>query len=159
VPPHAERSKSAISNQPQPARPERLLAERQRFRFFFGDEPDRDRTILEDDAIALGLGGGDFRRRDFARPDRSSTTRPRDEADGPHALPLIERGREHVLAGVLLHVIETPGPVDVAAHEGARRDRRRRSHARSVPSSCSRTSSTCTASSRPVSKGWPPDVG
>jgi hypothetical protein len=38
---------------------------------------------------------------------------------------LLEDGREHVLSGVLLHVIEAPVPIDRARDFVGRRDRRR----------------------------------
>ena len=39
------------------------------------------------------------------------------EAFGADAEQPIERRRQHVLAGVLLHVIEAPRPVDLAADD------------------------------------------
>jgi hypothetical protein len=50
------------------------------------------------------------------------------ETDGLHAEQPIEGRRQDVLAGVLLHVIEPPRPVDLAAHALAHGDR----HARDV---------------------------
>ena len=42
--------------------------------------------------------------------------RPEMEADGSDLEQAIERGRQHVLAGVLLHVLEPARPVDPAVH-------------------------------------------
>ena len=42
------------------------------------------------------------------------------EADGARREQPVERRRQHVLPGVLLHVIEPPRPVDRAVHRSAR---------------------------------------
>jgi hypothetical protein len=69
----------------------------------------------------------------------------------------IERRRQHVLPGVLLHVIEPSRPVDIAVHGSAFRDRS--AQHMHHPSSSSIVSTTSTPPRRPVSNGWPPDVG
>ena len=50
---------------------------------------------------------------------------PEVETLGSRAVRVNERGRQHVLAGVLLHVIEAPRPVDAAAHLAPPVQRRR----------------------------------
>ena len=47
------------------------------------------------------------------------------EALGARTMHTIERSREHMLARVLLHMIEPPRPVDLPAHLGPLRERRR----------------------------------
>jgi hypothetical protein len=46
------------------------------------------------------------------------------EADGAHAEQTGEGGRQQVLAGVLLHVVEAPRPIDRAVHRRAHPQRR-----------------------------------
>ena len=47
------------------------------------------------------------------------------EADGVQAEEFLEYGREQMLPGVLLHVVEAPRPIDLARHLAVRRERRR----------------------------------
>jgi hypothetical protein len=80
------------------------------------DEPDRDRSILPDDAIGLVFGTGNLERRDFACEIDCGAGRPQVEALRSYFEEVVERRRQHVLPGVLLHVIETPPAVDRAAY-------------------------------------------
>ena len=81
------------------------------------------------------------------------------EALGAHAEQPIERRRQHVLAGVLLHVIEAARPVDLAVHDLA--------GASAVPDDDVHDRAVVAIDhvddaappSVPVSNGWPPDVG
>ncbi len=152
VPPHADRSKSVDLDEAQRAGAVRFLAQRQRGRLFGGDEPDLNRAILPDDAVGLGLGSGDLGWRDRAMQVDGRRRRAQVEALGPRLAHAVEGRRQHVLAGVLLHVVEAPRPVDVAVHlradveravddsapAGRRRRRRRRRRARPprTPTSC-----------------------
>ena len=58
------------------------------------------------------LRRGNLRRGQLAREIDRRRVGAEMEALGAHAADTIERRRQHVLAGVLLHVIEAPRPVD-----------------------------------------------
>ena len=79
------------------------------------------------------------------------------DADRGVAEELVEDGREQVLPGVLLHVVEPAVPV----HRAAAPARPSRGSARrcATRSPSSTTSTTATPPSVPVSNGWPPEVG
>ena len=102
----------------QPERPaaRRLLAQGQPRRFLRVREADGHRPILPNDAVRFGLRGGDLRRRHLAREVDRRHFPAEVKADGADAEQLVEGGRENVLAGVLLHVVEPALPVDGAMH-------------------------------------------
>ena len=96
-----------------------LLAERKPRGVFGGGEPHRHRPVVPDDPVGLGLGGLDLLGgEDLVEVDRAGVG-PEVEAHRPRLEQPVEGGRQHVLAGVLLHVIESPGPVDLAVDGGA----------------------------------------
>ena len=102
---------------------ERLLSQREIRRVLFGREPDGHRPIFPDDAVGLGLGRGDLDGAHLAREIDRRRLRAEMKAHRPDVEETIERRRQHVLAGMLLHVVEAPAPVDFAVHDVA--DRRR----------------------------------
>ena len=158
VPPQAERSKSCDVDQPQRSLALRRLA-----------QPER-RGLLG--ATRNGSSPDDPpRRRGWPRPRRGRSRSPslarqidrrglsaEVKALGARAEQPIERRRQHVLAGVLLHVIEAPRPVDRALDRagGRQRDRRR---AAAVRPRCRRRRATRASASVPTSNGCPPEVG
>ncbi len=105
---------------PQHAPARRFLAQRQPRRFVGPGEPDRHRPILPDDAIGVRFGFRDLGGRHLAVQIDRRRGRAEVEADRAHLQRAIERGRQHVLAGVLLHVVESPCPIDAPVH-GSRR--------------------------------------
>ncbi len=78
-------------------------------------EENRDRPILENDFV-----GAVLRRCDLARVERGCRDVDRRrlsaqvETHGVRPEQLDQHGREHMLAAVLLHVIEAAGPIDAA---------------------------------------------
>ena len=112
VPPHADTSKSSTSiSRSTPSRFDSLRSGS--LRGFVGvGEADRDRTILPDDAVGFALGARDLVGGHLAREIDRRRRRAEVEADRPHLQQAVERRRQHVLAGVLLHVLEAPRPVD-----------------------------------------------
>ena len=94
----------------------------------------------------------------FARQIDRRRELPHVEALGADAEQPIERRRQHVLAGVLLHVIEAPRPVDLAADDLAglqasprRRARWCRPRDRSRRSPRRRRACRCRTAGRPMS--------
>ena len=99
-----------------------LLAKRQRRHFLRSGEANRHRAIFPDDAVGLVFRAPDLRRRQLARQVDGRVLGAEMKALGPGVQQAIEGRRQHVLAGVLLHVIEAAGPVDRAADpRGVRR--------------------------------------
>ena len=85
VPPHADTSKSSTSISRKHAFALRFLAQRQRRDLIRVGESNRDRPVLPDDAIGLGLGARDLagvtsRARSIVDDGRAEV-----EADRPHA--------------------------------------------------------------------------
>ena len=119
---------------------------------------DRDGTVLKDDVVGAALGFENRARLHGAAFEvDGGTLRAQMEADGVQSEPLFEHRREHVLAGMLLHVIEAAAPIDGALDHRAI-ERRGRGGGRCAPLS-STTSSTGTPAMAPVSQGWPPEAG
>ena len=123
VPPQADRSKSVDLDQPQRAlaRPVSLRSGSARG-LLGGGEPDADGPVLPHDPVRFVFGGGEIARRQLARDVDRRGRGPEMEAHRPRAEQPIERGRQHVLAGVLLHVVEPARPVDGAVHGLPRRE-------------------------------------
>ena len=114
VPPHAERSKPSTSMSRSGPSRTRLLPQRQRRRFLGRREADRDRPVLPDDAVGFVHGALDVGRRGLALQVDRGHVAAHVEAHRAVVEQPIERGRQHVLARVLLHVIEASRPVDLA---------------------------------------------
>ena len=76
-----------------------------------------DGTVLKDDVVGppLGVENG-ARLQGAAFEIDAGTLRAQMEAHGMQSEPLFEHGREQMLAGVLLHVIEAAAPIDGALH-------------------------------------------
>ena len=119
VPPHAERSKPSTSM--SLSVPWRLLSFRDAQGASASSEAAKRMEMTDGLPIRsdwLPLRQALFRPRSFPWRDRSSTIRLPDEeayavCDGKKA---VEGGRQHVLSGMLLHVIEAPLPIDQAAN-------------------------------------------
>ena len=107
-------------DQPQRAPARRFLAQRQPRRLRRVREPDRHRPILPDDPVRFRFRGRNLGRRHLAREIDRRDGRAEMKADRPRAEQLVERRRQHVLSGVLLHVVEPPGPVDLSVDHVAR---------------------------------------
>ena len=84
----------------------RILAQRQRGRLGCSDKPDRDRTVLPHDPVRIVFCAGDLLRRHLTAKVDGRAVGAEVEALGARLQQRVERGREHVLAGVLLHVVE-----------------------------------------------------
>ena len=111
-------------HQPQGSAARRFLAERERRRFGLRHEADAHGSILPNDAVRFLLGGGNrFGRECDGKVDRAGVGSEM-EALGACTMHVLERGRQHVLTRVLLHVIEPPRPVDLPAHLHSRCERR-----------------------------------
>ena len=158
VPPQAERSKSFDVDQPQRSLALRLLPQRQRRDLLRAGEPDRHRPVLPDDAVGFVLGARDLGRVELAREIDRRGLGAEMETLGPRAEQPIERGRQHVLAGVLLHVIEAPRPVDRprARVAGGRRAIDHVQHPAVVGVDDVEDRAPASV---PTSNGCPPDVG
>jgi hypothetical protein len=102
-------------DEPQRSGPAGLLAHTHRRGFFSGGESDRHRTVFPHHAVGISLGFANFIGSDLSREIDGRRQLPHVETLGAHAEEAIERRRQHVLPGVLLHVIEPPRPVDGAA--------------------------------------------
>ena len=76
----------------------------------------RDRPVVPDDPAGPVLGRRDLRGGRLARQINRRRVRTEMKAHRPNAEQPIEGGGEHVLAGVLLHVIEAPRPVNLPVH-------------------------------------------
>ena len=88
-------------------------------------EPDCNIAVLPDDSIRFALGSIDvFPGRVVLQIDRRRF-RAHMKADSAIVEEPIECGREDVLSGVLLHVIKSSRPIDLAAHLEAFRQRAR----------------------------------
>ena len=112
VPPHAETSKSSTSiNRRTPSRFDSL---RSGSLAASSASANRivDRTVLPDDPVGLPLGARDLVGGDLAREIDCGRSRAEVEADGSDLEHAVERRRQHVLARVLLHVLEAARPVD-----------------------------------------------
>ena len=83
-------------------------------------EADVDRAVLEDDLVGQALGGFDllFRQRRRVEIDGAVVV-GHVERDRRHVVQADEGGGEHVLSGVLLHVVATAGGVDLAVDAGS----------------------------------------
>ena len=103
-------------NQPQDALALRLLAKRHRGGFSGVSESNRDGTVLPDDPVRFPLDARDLAGRDFPLEIDRRRDRAEVEAHGSHLQQAVERGGQDMLAGVLLHVLEPPGPVDPPVH-------------------------------------------
>jgi hypothetical protein len=103
-------------DQPQRAPAHRFLAQRQPRRLVRAGEPDRHLAILPDDPIRFRFRRRDLGRRRLAREIDRRDGRAEMKTDRPDAKQPVERRRPHVLPRVLLHVIETACPVDLAVH-------------------------------------------
>ena len=112
VPPHAERSKPSNVDQSKRAFPQRFLAQRQ-LRGLFG--------VTRSGSPPAGppTRCGWLRLLPRRSPDRELSRkvdgrrlRAEVEAHRAHAEQAIDRCRQHVLAGVLLHVVEAALPID-----------------------------------------------
>ena len=80
------------------------------------------------------------------------------KAFGPRVRQPIERRRQHVLASVLLHVLQPSAQSMRAVHRSLGQFTIH--HVQNAPGVCRSTTSTTFASPRrPVSNGCPPDVG
>ena len=99
-----------------------LLAQRQRGRLGFADEPDPDRAVLPDDAVGLGFPRRNRRGGQIDRQVHRGDDRAEVEPHRARVVQTIERRREEVLAGVLLHVIEPAPAIDHAADTTAHFD-------------------------------------
>ena len=108
---HAERSAAA-----------RLLAQRQRGGLGVGHEPDADRTVLPDDAVGFGLRRGNRLGGQVDGEVERGHDGAEVKADGAGLAEPVERRRQDVLPGVLLHVIEPARPVDRPVHAAPDRD-------------------------------------
>ena len=95
-----------------------LFSQRQRGGLLRSDETDVDRPVLPDDAVGFVHRRGHLARRRLARQIDGARVAAQVKALGPIREQPIERRRQHVLARVLLHVVETASPVDRAAHRG-----------------------------------------
>jgi hypothetical protein len=104
----------------------RRLAKRQPFGLRVGHEPDADVAVLPDDAIRRGLGFGDGVGWKIPIQIDRGRVRAQVEAGGHRPEPRGTDRRQDVLAGVLLHVIESAKPVDLPDDAVTGRERRRR---------------------------------
>ena len=77
-------------------------------------EGDGDRPVLAHDPVGVGLGFRGGAGIDVAFQVDGGTLGPHVEAGGFQSVARFENGREKVLAGVLLHVVEAPEPIDGA---------------------------------------------
>jgi hypothetical protein len=102
-------------DQPERAAAKRLFPQRQARRLVCVGEPDRHRPILPDEAVRVGFRGRNLRRRQLARHVDRRRLGAEMKAHRAHAKQFVDRRRQHVLAGVLLHVIEAPRPIYRAA--------------------------------------------
>ena len=116
VPPHADRSKSATSiNRSVPSRPDsfrsgsRAASAASAKRIVTGRSPQT--TRLASSSAAAASSAGHLTAKVDCRRLRAEV-----EALGPRAKHPVEGGRQHVLSGVLLHVIEPPRPIDRTVH-------------------------------------------
>ena len=109
--------KAGDLDEPERPRPIRLLAKRQACSFLRGGETDSDRMILPDNPVGPVLGSFDVcggqRSVEIDRRRRRTEV----EALGAGADHAIERGRQHMLPGVLLHVLESSVPVNLAVDD------------------------------------------
>jgi len=101
-------------DQSQRSAARRFLAQRQRRGFFGRHEADRHRTVFPHHAVGFGFGGGELGRRQLAFQVDGGRVRAQVEAQRPRAAHAQNRRGQHVLSGVLLHVIEAAGPIDLA---------------------------------------------
>ncbi len=92
-----------------------FLAQRQRRDLVRPGEADRHRPVFPDDPVGLVFRARDLRRRQLAGEVDRRVVRAEVKTLRPGAQQAIERRRQHVLPRVLLHVIETARPVDLAA--------------------------------------------
>jgi hypothetical protein len=94
----------------------RLLAERQLGRLFGRGESDGDRPVLPDDAVRFVDASLDVCRRNFLGEVDRRGLPAHMEAHGSVVEHALEGRRQHMLSGVLLHVVETARPVDLAVY-------------------------------------------
>jgi len=145
-------------HQAQLARAPGFLPQRERRRLLVAHEPDRHGPILPHDSVGVALGGDDLLMSQLLVEVERRQLRPEVEADRARLEEPVEGRREDVLTGVLLHVVEPAPAIDGAVHGLAGGEVTPRT-CRISPSSRSTTSTTGTSSRRPVSNGWPPEVG
>ena len=88
--------------------------------FVAGHEADVDRAVLQDDLVGQALGGFDllFRQRGRVEINRAVVV-GHVERDRGHVVEADEGGGEHMLSGMLLHVVAAAGGVDLAADVGS----------------------------------------
>jgi hypothetical protein len=111
-------------DEPQGPAANRLLPQRQLRRFFGRHHANRDRSIVPYDAVRVVHGTLDVGAAHLSREiDRGRIT-AHVKAHGAVLEQPIERRRKHMLASVLLHVIESAHPVDIAAHRRTVDERR-----------------------------------
>jgi hypothetical protein len=111
---------------PQRARTGRLLPQRQARGLVRRDEAHVHRAVRPHHTIGFVNGGRHLAGRYLARDIDRARVGAEMEALRPVREQPVERRRQHVLARVLLHVIEAPGPVDVPRHGRALLERRAR---------------------------------
>ncbi len=75
-------------------------------------EANRHAPVLPDDTVGFGFGGSNLDPGELSSHIDRRRVLAEMKAHGPHAEQSIDRGREDMLAGVLLHVIEATGPID-----------------------------------------------
>ena len=90
----------------------RFLPQRERRGVLGAGVANRHGPILPDNAVGLRFGGGDLITRQLAGEIDRGRARAEVKAHGAHAEQPVRRSGQHVLATVLLHVIEAPRPVD-----------------------------------------------
>src|SRR5439155_16520190 len=103
-------------DQPQRAAALRLFTQRHARGVLSVRVADCDGTILPDDEVRLSFGRREVARRELPSEIDRRHRRTEMKADCPDAEHPVERGRQHVLTGVLLHMIEAPRPVDDTMH-------------------------------------------
>ncbi len=93
-----------------------LLAQRQRRRLLGGDEPHAHLAVLPHHTVGVVFGGGDLLRRHRTAEVDGGARAAEMEAFSARPADRLERRRQHVLPGVLLHVVESTRPVDGPVH-------------------------------------------
>ena len=115
VPPRADVEALHV-NQPQDAFAPRLFAQRQSGRFFGVGEPNSHGTVFpHDPRLALALRTRDLADGCLARGIDGRRRRAEMETHRSDLEEAVERGRQHVLSG-LLHVLEPAGLIDRPVH-------------------------------------------
>src|ERR1019366_2681678 len=103
-------------DQPKRALARRRLAQLQTFGFLRIRKPDRHRPVFPHDPVRFGFGRGDVGGLQLASQVDGRDIGAEMKAHRPRAEQPVERGRQYVLPGMLLHVIEAARPVDHAVN-------------------------------------------